>query len=332
MSLYRRLRTRAARAGFHRPVAWLRNLGLEDSDVMLASHGRSGSTLLRFVLAEILSGVPSSFDTIQRIIPEVGLQIDTLATLPNGGRLIKTHEPYCREYKRAIYIVRDVRDVILSSFARESAVGCVNSDLDDFTRQFMQGKISHWGSWQSHVESWTNSPLAQSADLLVLRFEDLRQDVEGSVRRCLQFLGRPADSSVIQAAIHNNSLEKMRAKEQQSQRMMKISGDGRQVNSGTLERWRTVMTEEQLRVVDEYAAETLQRFGYSRGVGEEGATQAAARQWKFQTAGYGSIPMKEESQRVSQLEFVRHLQPAIDRTRRARWGGRIANLFSWYAY
>jgi Sulfotransferase domain len=332
MSLYRRLRTRAARAGFHRPVAWLRNLGLEDSDVMLASHGRSGSTLLRFVLAEILSGVPSSFDTIQGIIPEVGLQVDTLPTLPNHGRLIKTHEPYCGQYKRAIYMVRDVRDVILSSFARESAVGCVNNDLDDFTRLFMQGKISHWGSWQSHVESWANSALARNGDLLLLRFEDLRRDVEGFVRVCLQFLGRPAESSVILSAIQNNSLQKMRTKEQQSQRMMKIPGDGCQVNSGTVERWRTAMSEKQLRIVDDYAADVLERFGYSRGIGEECATRAPARQWEFQRVESRSIPVKENLQQVSAIEFAGQRHAALDRTLRARWGGRIANLFSWYAY
>ena len=37
--------------------------------------------------------------------------------LPNGGRLIKTHEQYRSQYKRAIYLMRDLRDVMLSNWA-----------------------------------------------------------------------------------------------------------------------------------------------------------------------------------------------------------------------
>jgi hypothetical protein len=55
------------------PLAWLRNLGIDSHDVFLASYPRSGNTMLRFMLAEALSSVPSSFETIQRLIPEVGV-------------------------------------------------------------------------------------------------------------------------------------------------------------------------------------------------------------------------------------------------------------------
>ena len=94
---YRSIRARAARAGLHAPVAWFRHFGLDSSDVLLASHGRSGSTLLRFILAEILSGEPSTFDNIQQISPEMGLQGRARPIVPGGGRLIKTHEPYRRQ-------------------------------------------------------------------------------------------------------------------------------------------------------------------------------------------------------------------------------------------
>ena len=336
MSFYRRLRARAARAGLHRPVGWLRNFGLDEHDVLLASHGRSGNTMLRFVLAEILSGVPSSFDTIQRIVPEVGLQVDTYPTLPNAGRLIKTHEPYCREYKRAIYIVRDVRDVILSSFARETAVGCMYKNLDEYIVAFLQGRMSHWGSWQSHVESWVKSPLGQSGDLLVLRFEDMRKDLEGSVVRCLEFLGKPVEPSIIRAAVRNNSVAKMRAKEQQSRRMMKISGDGRQVNTGAIERWRNVMSTEQLEVIDEYAGDTLLRFGYPRGSGQAFARDypgcATGPRWAFSNHRVQAPKgISDCAQQVS-LNLEAETHPAANRALRIRLGGRIANLFSWYAY
>src|ERR1700744_2321096 len=114
MSALTQFRGRMARTRLRSPLVWLRHLGLDTSDVYLASYPRSGNTMLRFVLAEILSGIPSSFDSIQRIVPEIGVHVHAHPLLPGAGRLIKTHEPYRRKYKRGIYIVRDIRDVMLS--------------------------------------------------------------------------------------------------------------------------------------------------------------------------------------------------------------------------
>jgi len=326
---YRSIRARAARAGLHVPVAWLRHFGLDSNDVLLASHGRSGSTLLRFILAEILSGEPSTFDNIQQISPEMGLQGRARAILPGGGRLIKTHEPYRREYKRAIYLVRDVRDTLLSAFARETAVDCIHTDLDSYVRPFMQGKVIHWGSYQDHVDGWLNSPLAKSGDLLVLRFEDMVKDLENSVALCLEFLGAPAELSVIQAAIQNNSLEKMRAKEDQAKKLPKVKGEeGRQVGRGRIGSWREKLTERQRQIVDEYAGETLARLGYPSGT-KNGSSERKS---------------PAEIQQQSFLPNIRIRRPRTSiagsqaqvsgehRALRIRVGGEIANLFCWYHY
>lgn len=225
--------------------------------------------MLRFMLAEALSGVPSSFDTIQRIVPEIGIHVHAYPLVPGGGRMIKTHEPYRREYKRAIYLVRDVRDVMLSSFARETALDVVHiHNLDEYVRPFMQGRMTRFGSWQEHVDGWMNSPLAKRGDLLVLRFEDVRKDPEDAVARCLEFLGKKVDATVIQTVVHNNLLDKMRAKEDQAKKLPKSPGEtGRQVGKGAVQGWRQKLTEQQLEVVDEFAGDVLTRLDYPRGAG-----------------------------------------------------------------
>lgn len=324
---YREMRARAARAGLHAPVAWLRHFGLHSGDVLIASHGRSGSTLLRFILGEILSGVPSTFDTIQRTVPEIGLQGQAPPVVPGGGRLIKTHEPYRREYKRAIYIVRDVRDAMLSFFARETAVDVIHTNLDNYVRPFMQGKMSHYGAWQAHVDGWMNSPLAQSGDLLVVRFEDMRKDLEGTVGRSLEFMGEQADPAVIQAAIRNNTLEKMRAKEDQAKKLPKVAGEeGRQVGKGAIEGWRHKLTERQLEIVEEFAGETLARLNYPSGLGNRSAEQKPTREV---TSGFPNIRVRPTRTITA---ASRSLESVVNRALRIRVGGQIANLFSWYQY
>lgn len=269
MSPLTRWRARAARTRLRAPLVWLRHLGLDSTDVFLASFPRSGNTMLRFMLGEALSGVPSNFDQIQRMVPEIGVQVHAYPLLPGGGRLIKTHEPYRREYMRAIYIVRDVRDVMLSSFARETALDVVHiRTLADYVRPFMQGKMTRFGPWQKHVEGWMNSPAAKSGDLMVVRFEEMRRDPEGSVARCLEFLGKKVDASVIRTAVHNNSLEKMRAKEDRATTLPKSPGEeGRWVGKGAIQGWRQKLTEQQLEVVDEFAGDMLARLDYPRWAG-----------------------------------------------------------------
>ncbi len=328
MMSYRAIRARAARAGLHAPVAWLRHFGLDSSDVMIASHGRSGSTLLRFVLGEILSGVPSTFDTIQRIVPEMGLHGHAIPIVPRGGRLIKTHEPFRREYKRAIYMVRDVRDAMLSFFARETAVDCIHTDLDNYVRPFMQGKMSHYGPWQAHVDSWINSPLAQRGDLLILRFEDMRKDLEGSVARCLEFVGKQVDPAIIQAAIRNNTLERMRAKEDQAKKLPKVAGEeGRQVGKGTIEGWRQRLTEQQLEIVEEFAGDTLARLNYPSGLSNRSAERKPTG-----TLHRSHLPniRVQPARTISARSMVQ--DSATSRAFRIRVGGEIANFFCWYQY
>jgi estrone sulfotransferase len=269
MSALTRWRARAARTRLRRPLVWLRHRGLDSSDVFLASYPRSGNTMLRFILGEVLSGVPSSFDHIQRIIPEIGVHGHARPLFDQGrGRVIKTHETYRREYGRAIYIVRDVRDVMLSSFARETALDVLHIDnLDEYVRPFMRGEMTRFGSWQEHVEGWMNSPLAKRGDLLVLSFEEMRQGLESAVARCLEFLGKKVEPGVIQNVIRGNSLEKMRAKEDRAKTLPKSPGEeGRWIGKGAIQGWQGKLTERQLKIVDEFAGELLGRLDYPRTI------------------------------------------------------------------
>lgn len=260
-------RARVSRTRLRAPLVWIRHLGLESKDVFLASYPRSGNTMLRFPLAEILSGVPTSFDHVQRIVPEIGVHVHAFPLLPNGGRLIKTHEAYRKKYRRAIYVVRDVRDVALSAFARESAMGLLGGEtFDEYLEPFLQGKMSRWGAWQEHIEGWLNSAIAQSGNLLLLRFEEIRQDIAGAVRESLKFLGISADEERVQRACFDNSIEKMRAKEEQSATLPKTGEGGGLIRAGLVQDWIGKLNSSQIALVERYAGEMLGRLGYNDAV------------------------------------------------------------------
>ncbi len=211
--------------------------------------------------------------------------------LAGGGRLIKTHEPYRKDYKKAVFLVRDVRDVFLSCYAAGVEVGLAplvsRGDPDSFLHSFLEGKALAMGSWQSHVGSWLDSPLAKNGNLMIVRYEDLRRNAEQVLQELLQFLGVPADIRSIRNALENNSLQQMRAKEDRARRTGEHSAlvesykgaqeDGRFVRQGAVGGWRSKLTDSQIKVIQHHAGEALAALGYEpRLVNDERPVPAAS--------------------------------------------------------
>ena len=248
------------------PLIWLRHRGLAPNDIFLASFPRSGNTWTRFLLSEVLTGASADFRTIDRTVSEMGIHLKTRSVLPGGGRCIKTHEPYRREYQRAIYLVRDIRDVVLSEFAIESQMQLHCMSFDEYLLRFLAGETTGYGSWQEHVSNWTSCPLARTGDLLVVKFEELRRDPESVLARMTDFIGCAADAGRVQQAVRNNSIAAMRAREDAATNIAQNTPeDGRFVRTGSVGGWRGLLTPSQVQLVDQYAGAVLAEMGYERG-------------------------------------------------------------------
>jgi hypothetical protein len=294
ISQLRHLRYRLARTKLREPLRIWQHRGLKPQDVYLASFGRSGSTWLRFVLLEVFTDNNAGFLNVHDVIPEIGMNTNAQPILPNGGRLIKTHEPYRRVYKKAIYLVRDVRDVLLSAYAVDSTNGmrsfhCQGRGFEGYIDTFLRGKCAHQGSWQNHVNSWVDSPLGKNGNLLLIRFEDMRKNTEATVSEILKFLECNYDILKVRAAIANNSLDRMRAKEETVKRSgVKLDKkvlirthsvereDGRFVRKGAIGGWRNKLSESQVRLVEEWTGPTLRRMGYEVGSSVEATASVSA--------------------------------------------------------
>ena len=280
---YRLLRAKAARSKLRVPRVWSWHIGLKPQDIFQASYPRSGSTWLRFILLQILQGEEAGFGKVDKCIPEIHQHRGVPSILPGGGRLIKTHEQYRKEYTRSVLLVRDFRDVLLSSYARAAELGLAKlvskGDFDSFMVSMLQGNALQMGSWHEHTRTWLNSPPAKNGNLLVVRYEDLRQEPEPTLRQLLEFLGVTADSLVIRKAIEDNSLQQMRAKEDKARKAgqqtalleatKKIGEEGRFVRKGAVGGWRSKLTDAQIKIIDQYAGDMLATLGYETGKTEE---------------------------------------------------------------
>jgi|SRR5579863_652134 len=263
-SAYRKLRRKLSKTKLRIPHIWLRHQGLRPSDVFFASYPRSGVTWSRFTLYEILSGRASGFAAVNSDICGIGKHSKAPAFLPAEGRFIATHEQYRREYQRAIYLVRDARDVALSEFAYTRALEFFDGNLDQFLHTFLCKKISPFAPWQRHVASWLDSPTARAANLLVVRYEDLRQNPLAGITRMIEFLGVDVDAARIEQAVANNSLEKMKSKEQLEPQRASVKD--RFVRQGLVEGWRSQLTAAQVQLIEQHAGSMLRRLGYPVGM------------------------------------------------------------------
>lgn len=259
-----------AKSGMRAPLNWIRHWGLDPNDAFIASYPRSGNTWLRFVLFDILvTGQTSGFDEVNHIVAEVGLHGPAHALLPGGGRLIKTHEAYRKQYRKAIYLVRDVRDVVLSEFAYQKALGWIPDDFDLFMRQFVRGEVNPFSPWHQHVPGWFNSRLAKTPNFLLIKFEEMRRNTESTVNTVLDFLGVIVDPQTVRDAITNNSLQKMQEKEQRQPQLSRsapaASGgeETRFIRRGSTGGWRNRLTEAQVEFMEQHTRPVLEQMGYA---------------------------------------------------------------------
>lgn len=261
MPILRKVRYTFAKTPVRAPLVWMRHHGFQISDAFVGSYPRSGSTWLRFMLLEILAGQASGFSNTNEMIPDVGKHQGATPVLPARGRLIKTHEPFRPEYKKAIYLARDPRDVALSEFAYQKALGLAGSDFDIYLQHFLRGEVNPFGSWSNHAISWMDAADSGRSEVLLVCFEELKRNSERELSRIVDFLGVPVQAAKIREAVANNSMDKMQQKEKADPQ--RASAKGKFIRSGSAGGWQEVFTDEQSQLVQQYAGNILARLGYS---------------------------------------------------------------------
>jgi hypothetical protein len=253
------------------PLRWVRHMGLGPADIFFGSYPRSGSTWTRFVLYEILTGREANFEAVNTTLLGVQRMNHGVPVLSGGGRLVGSHERYCKKYRRALYLVRDGRDVLLSEYAYLSSLGLYRDSLDKFIAGFVgaQGRVNGFGPWQRHASSWLDSPIAGTSDFLLVQYEALRQTPEDSIQRICDFLGVSASRGKIQSALSSNSLSRMREKERHTPQLP--SGKEPFVRSGSVQGWRGKLSQPQLELFERHAGSILTRLGYPLSTAQQEA-------------------------------------------------------------
>lgn len=245
---------------------------LDVNDGLFVSYPKSGTTWLRFLLAEALTEEEAQFDTIHEILPPFVSAQRGHCLLPGRGRLVASHEPLLPCYgpytRPVIYLVRDGRDVAVSyfhhirQFRRMSPKGALRSTFSEFLPEFLGGRVDGYGPWHQHVDLALDAR-AGLGNILLVRYEEVVEDTELLLSTIVSFLGLSPNAARIRHAIESNTRDRMKRKEAESRFLARqAQGAASFVRQGRVGDWKSVFNDEDSMLFHSVAGSTLLRAGY----------------------------------------------------------------------
>jgi hypothetical protein len=235
---------------------FLEAAGVSEKDFFLASFPKSGNTWLRYLLA--YAAFPPeeiSHKTLSSFLPSVyhePFKIDHL-TPP---RFIKTHEAFFRLYPKTIYICRDYRDVVVSSFHYLTKKNLFHGSISDLIHD---EKLNAFGKWSWHVSSALEWKEKNPGKIHFVKYEDLLASPESELKAILDFC-QISSSKPLAEIIRLASFENLRKNEE----TVSKQGEAYFFRKGISGDWKTALTENDVEYIlsDKKTNALLKKLGY----------------------------------------------------------------------
>jgi hypothetical protein len=188
------------------------------ADVLVISYPKCGRTWLTMLLSRAMAS-HAGIEEVDYLasdllggyvegLPHVRISHDDNPHWKTPGRLQRSKRRYSG--KKIVLLVRDPRDVVVSMyFERSRRERAYTGTLHEFLHE-PKGSLD---TILGYYNVWARER-GQPKDFCLVRYEDLKADPEGQLRRLLTFVGLPkvSDAHVAEAA-HFASFENMRAME-----------------------------------------------------------------------------------------------------------------------
>ncbi|XP_071511568.1 sulfotransferase 1C4-like [Diadema antillarum] len=261
-------------------IEGLRSFEVRPDDVWVITFPKSGTHWIIEIVALILNeGYPEKVDrtllssaaemiNMEQKFPtkkedlanlDMSPFLDVIDKAPSP-RVILTHIRLNRmprdmlKKAKAIYCVRNPKDITMSWFNFYSVSKIVGLKWEDNFEQFLQGKM-YWGSWPAHVKEALDS--RGEKNLLIVQYEELLRDPMTGVRNIAEHIGRPLSDEVLERVVMNSSLSEMKEtyhKLAESGRENLTRGPGLNsfLNKGKIGQWKTRFTVAQNEIFDEW--------------------------------------------------------------------------------
>lgn len=277
-------RIKAGTRLFFRLHAPGRSLEIFPDDVFLVSFPKSGNTWTRFLIANLTHPeTPATFGNIHELVPDPEGTAKKILDRKPRPRILKSHECFDPRYPRAMYIVRDPRDVVLSQYHYHRKCRKIDDEypMEKFVDRFLAGQTCPHGSWAENVSTWLvtrrNDPR-----FLLLRYEDITADTPRELSKIAEFVGINATPEIIRQAVERSSADNMRKLEKAQSHLSTLTKTSRQdlpfVRAAGSGGWRSGLPEALVAKIEAAWGPLMETLGYQVSSGtasEPGAFELA---------------------------------------------------------
>lgn len=194
---------------------------LIENDVFIVGYPKSGNTWFQNLAAAVVWGLIPEYAPPK--LAQTDLVPDVHATRfykrYATPMYFKSHHLPRQDYRRVVYLLRDGRDVMVSyyHFLRNTRQEV------DFLEMVRNGRGLFPCKWHEHVEAWLANPYG--AEMLVIRYQDLKTDAVSELSRFCAFVGIDRSREFLEMMAQSASFPKMRHREEAMGR------------SGVIDRW-----------------------------------------------------------------------------------------------
>ncbi len=183
-------------------------LELRPTDVVITPYAKSGTTWMQQIVHTLRTRGDMDFDDISRVIPWIemspALGIDLDAEQRAEPRAFKSHLDAESVPKggRYINVVRDPADALVSMFKFNEGwfVEPGTVDLEEYA---LTGFLKE-RSYYKHLRSWWAR--RRDPDVLFLAYEQMHEDVRGTIARVADFIGVALDDELLALTESQSSL------------------------------------------------------------------------------------------------------------------------------
>ena len=178
------------------------------------------------------------------------------AVLASGGvSLIPNHIT-----KRAIYIVRDPRDICISLASHcEVSIDTAIEMMNSPTQILRRGDLFHViSSWSSHVASWSGR---KNYPVIVVKYYNLLQDPVSEFKKLLNFCEIEIDTNLLLKSVENSSFRRLKEQEEAS-KFVENPSNQPFFRVGKAGNWKKVLSDEQSARIESNHHDMMVKFGY----------------------------------------------------------------------
>ncbi|KAG8434053.1 hypothetical protein GDO86_012428, partial [Hymenochirus boettgeri] len=191
-----------------------------DDDIFNVTFPKSGTHWMAEILNLIKhNGDPTENNSVPLFMRAPWYETKTgikYVTNLQSPRIMTSHLPchvftqsVFRTKAKVIYTMRNPKDVFVSLlyFKRTLKIHKDEAKFEDYLEDFLLGNVL-FGSWFDHVKGWMQ--MAGKENFFYITYEELQQDLRGSVVRICKFLGKELNDEEIDSVVKHSTFNTMK--------------------------------------------------------------------------------------------------------------------------